>query len=128
RTTNPTTRYVGQHRLDPQLHSAGLPEVVPNHTHLPLVGLLTLTQAALGMLVGSLVASIAGDGGALSATLAVLAALIGLAASGAHLGWPLYGFRVFLGLRTSWLSREAVLMPALVGPLVGYVAAFYVPL
>ena len=112
RITNPTTRYVGKYRLDAEMVSAGAQEVVPNHAHLPLVGLLTLTQAALGMLIASAALQWLGASGMVSAVLATLAAMAGLAASGAHLGRPMYGFRVFLGLRTSWLSREAVLMPA----------------
>jgi DMSO reductase anchor subunit len=35
-----------------------------------------------------------------------------LVASIAHLGQPLRAWRIFLGLRTSWLSREAVLLGA----------------
>jgi len=128
RITNPTTRYVGKYRLDAEMVSAGAQEIVPNHAHLPLVGLLTLTQAALGMLIASAICQWMGTGGMVSAVLATLAAMAGLAASGAHLGRPMYGFRVFLGLRTSWLSREAVLMPAFAGPLVGYAASYFVPL
>ncbi|MBA2113979.1 DmsC/YnfH family molybdoenzyme membrane anchor subunit [Bremerella alba] len=127
RITNPTTRYVGKYRLDAEMVSAGAQEVVPNHAHLPLVGLLTLTQAALGMLIASAVCQLLDVGGMVSAVLATLAAMVGLAASGAHLGRPMYGFRVFLGLRTSWLSREAVLMPAFAGPLVGYAASYFIP-
>jgi DMSO reductase anchor subunit len=37
---------------------------------------------------------------------------IGLAASGLHLGQPLKAWRVFLGLRRSWLSREIVVFGA----------------
>ncbi len=126
RITTPTTRYVGKYRLDEEMVSAGAQEIVPNHAHLPLVGLLTLTQAALGMLVASTLGAWLGMGGIVSAVLATLAAMAGLAASGAHLGRPMYGFRVFLGLRTSWLSREAVLMPAFAGPLVGYTASYFI--
>lgn len=127
RITNPTTRYIGKYRLDAEMVSAGAQEVVPNHAHLPLVGLLTLTQAALGILIASAACQWFGIGGMVSAALATLAAMAGLAASGAHLGRPMYGFRVFLGLRTSWLSREAVLMPAFAGPLVGYAASYSIP-
>jgi formate dehydrogenase iron-sulfur subunit len=44
----------------------------------------------------------------------VLGAL-GLAAATFHLGQPLRAWRVFLGLRTSWFSREAVLFGAWFG-------------
>lgn len=128
RTTKPTTRYVGKYRLDSEMISAGAQELTVNHAHLPLVGLLTLTQAALGMLIASFIALTLGASGWVSALLATVSAMIGLAASGAHLGRPMYGFRVFLGLRTSWLSREAVLMPAFAGPLVGYAASYFIPI
>jgi formate dehydrogenase iron-sulfur subunit len=38
----------------------------------------------------------------------VVAALLGIGASAAHLGRPTQAWRSFLGLRTSWLSREIV--------------------
>ncbi|MEW4455906.1 DmsC/YnfH family molybdoenzyme membrane anchor subunit [Bremerella sp. JC817] len=128
RITKPTTRYIGKNRLSEAMFSAGVQEVLPNHTHLPLVGLLTLTQAALGMLIASVAVQFFFGSAVTSAILATIAAVIGLAASGAHLGRPMYGFRVFLGLRTSWLSREAVLMPGFAGPLVGYAASYFVPM
>ncbi|WP_158265392.1 DmsC/YnfH family molybdoenzyme membrane anchor subunit [Blastopirellula marina] len=128
RITQPTTRYVGRNRLNAQMQSAGTQELTVNHAHLPLVALLTLTQAGLGMLIASVVTCLLTGGGMVTAVLATVVTLAGAAAAGAHLGRPLYGFRVFLGLRTSWLSREAVLMPAFVGPLVGYAASFFVPL
>lgn len=40
---------------------------------------------------------------------------LGLAAATFHLGRPLRAWRVFLGLRTSWFSREAVLFGAWIG-------------
>lgn len=128
RTTQPTTRYIGRNRLNAEMQSAGSQELTVNHAHMPLVALLTLTQAGLGMLIASVVTCLLTDTGMVTAALATLITLAGAAAAGAHLGRPMYGFRVFLGLRTSWLSREAVLMPAFVGPLVGYAASFFVPI
>ena len=53
--------------------------------------------------------------GALSAGHSLVSLALGLLALGAsilHLGRPRYAFRVFLGLRTSWLSREILLFAA----------------
>lgn len=46
------------------------------------------------------------------AVMATLATLLGLSSSVAHLGRPLKAWRSFLGLRTSWLSREIVVFGA----------------
>ncbi len=82
------------------------------HAHWPLIGMLVLTQLAAGIYLA------AGGPGDLAmcrcsrpckAPLAVAAFLIlnlGLAVSVLHLGRPLGAWRAFLGLRTSWMSRE----------------------
>lgn len=104
-TTCPTTQFVGKSR-QAKLSSGDQYSVRLNHGHLPLVALLVFTQMSVGAaLAGCLLP-------AQRLPLFVLATLIcaiGLAAAGAHLGRPFYGYRVFLGLRTSWLSREAIL-------------------
>ena len=46
------------------------------------------------------------------ASSAALVFFAALAASVAHLGQPLRAWRIFLGLRRSWLSREAVILGA----------------
>ena len=52
------------------------------------------------------------DSRSLYVSLAVLAGALGLAASVLHLGQPLRAWRIFLGWRKSWLSREALLFGA----------------
>jgi formate dehydrogenase iron-sulfur subunit len=96
--TLPTTRYVG--REVPASATAADQEVlIPQHAHWPLVLMLMLTQAGVGLLITSQgVAAMTVTGAAIFFS--------GMAASVFHLGQPLKAWRFFLGLRTSWLSRE----------------------
>ena len=114
--TRPTTRYVSKKPLPSSLRSADADTPRPQHAHLALVFLLTGTQLALGLLV----AGVAGFQPALPLAAALFFAA--LAASVAHLGQPLRAWRIFLGLRRSWLSREAVILGA-AAPLVALTSA-----
>lgn len=96
--TRPTTRYIGR-PIPETAVAADRDALVPQHAHWPLVLMLTLTQAGIGLLVV----------GTSSTPITFLAAALffaGMAASVLHLGHPLKAWRFFLGLRTSWLSRE----------------------
>lgn len=96
--TLPTTRYVGR-EVPESAVAADRESLVPEHAHWPLVLMLVLTQAGVGLLVGGL--------GNTAATIAATALFFaGMGASILHLGQPLKAWRFFLGLRTSWLSRE----------------------
>lgn len=96
--SQPTTRYIG--RSVPESAVAADREVlVPQHAHWPLVLMLMLTQAGAGMLMAS------HNLPALTLTGTAIF-FAGMAASIFHLGQPLKAWRFFLGLRTSWLSRE----------------------
>ncbi len=106
RHTKPTTRYVSARPLPDDLRPADAAVVEPQHTHWPLVLLLVCSQAGIGASLGRLVLD--GDAELVAAWTAVLLGTSGLAASVAHLGRPERMWRVFLGLRTSWLSREAI--------------------
>jgi formate dehydrogenase iron-sulfur subunit len=100
--TNPMTRYVGREIPESAL-AADRETLVPQHAHWPLVIMLTLTQAGIGLLAAPVYQ------GSTSITVLIAATLIfftGMAASVLHLGQPLKAWRFFLGLRTSWLSRE----------------------
>jgi len=111
-TTRPTTRYVTKRSLPEDLRAADATILRVQPAHLPLVFMLVLTQVSVGALLAH---TIAESPGALS--FAAVTGTVGIAASVAHLGQPLRAWRVFLGLRRSWLSREAVLfggyLPAL---------------
>ncbi|MDQ8187156.1 DmsC/YnfH family molybdoenzyme membrane anchor subunit [Pelagicoccus sp. SDUM812002] len=112
--TKPTTRYISKKGL-PQNMMAGDSHVLRvQHTHWPLVGLLALSQIGVGGFVASALGSERLQEGAGIASL--LAAWVvfhlGLVCSALHLGQPLKAWRVFLGFRRSWLSREAVILGA----------------
>lgn len=109
--TLPTTLFRTR-RLDPaRMRHADAEQATPAHGHAPLVAMLVLTQAAVGVLSWRpwLPATVQ----PLAVGLALAALILGLAASVFHLGQPSRAWRVFLGLRRSWLSREAVLLGAL---------------
>ena len=102
--TRPTTRYVGREVPGSAL-AADLENLTPQHAHWPLVFMLSLTQAGVGLLAAPVFNS-----GSTAATAVLVAAIViffaGMGASVLHLGQPLKAWRFFLGLRTSWLSRE----------------------
>lgn len=124
--TRPTTRYLTTRVVPAGVRPADQNTLRPQPAHWPLVIMLVCTQAALGLQVADLCSGPAAGNVTYHVTFparplgwaAAGLAAIGLAASVAHLGRPLRAWRVFLGLRRSWLSREAVLfgawLPALV--------------
>lgn len=106
--TLPSTRFVSLRVADRPMRAVDQDQARPAESHLPLVTMLVLTQAAAGaLLVPPLAVTQATP--ALRG-LATGALLVGLAASVLHLGQPLRAWRVFLGWRQSWLSREALLL------------------
>ena len=78
--------------------------------HLPLVVMIVLTQASVGMWIVIACVSLLGAGEAslFAATMATLIGISGVHAALLHLGRPWLAYRAFLGWRTSWLSREAI--------------------
>ncbi len=80
----------------------------------------TIAGAAQGLVVALALAVLAGlplAAGFVSAALilAEVMLLIGLGASFAHLGRPERAWRAALMWRTSWLSREVIVLPAFIG-------------
>jgi len=113
--TLPTTRYVGR-EVPLTATAADVEALVPQHAHWPLVFMLMLTQAGAGLLMTS--------NGNLPITLTGTAIFFaGMGASVFHLGQPLKAWRFFLGLRTSWLSRE-ILMFSMFAPIPMALVAF----
>lgn len=110
--TSPTTRYVTAKKLPENLAAADAVALRPQPPHWPLVFMLTLMPMAVGAF--TLDAFQPKTSAALPAV-GLLAAALGLAGSVFHLGQPLRAWRVFLGLRRSWLSREAVIFGAWFG-------------
>lgn len=107
--TLPTTRYVTKRKLPENLFAADAAVLTPQPPHWPLVAMLMLMPMAVGCGVADKILSLP------TAALAVsgwVAGAVGLALSVLHLGQPRRAWRIFLGLRKSWLSREAVIFGA----------------
>jgi formate dehydrogenase iron-sulfur subunit len=105
--TRPTTRYVGR-EVPTTSFPADQTALLPQHAHWPLVLMLVFTQVGIGLLLGSQSTAVTLLGSAIF--------YAGMVASVFHLGQPLKAWRFFLGLRTSWLSRE-ILAFSLFSPL-----------
>ena len=116
--TRPTTRYRTNRQLPSNLRPADASNHPPQPTHAPLVVMLTLMPAAVGMSAWAAGYHLGAGGmnhayyASNAGTAAVIAGAVGLAASVLHLGQPWRAWRIFLGWRRSWLSREALLFGA----------------
>jgi formate dehydrogenase iron-sulfur subunit len=110
--TLPTTRYKTARATPQDLLPADFYRTSAEHSHPPLVVMLTLTQLSVGaFVIGALVERLSGAPAGSPLVQTVLAcglALVALGASVLHLGRPWLAWRAVLGLRTSWLSREAL--------------------
>lgn len=108
--TLPTTRYVskalprGNGSETIRMVAADCATLRVQPAHWPLVFMLVLSQAAVGLAC----ASAAGLTESSVLKLALPMFMLSLAASTCHLGRPLGAWRAFLGLRRSWLSREII--------------------
>jgi len=124
--TLPSTQYKTARALPNNLLPADFYSTRPEHSHPPLVVMLTLTQLSVGAFVLALwMERVHGHaiGNALAhAVLAAVMLLLALAASIFHLGRPTQAWRAVLGLRTSWLSREALVFGLYAQGVVGYCA------
>jgi formate dehydrogenase iron-sulfur subunit len=135
--TKPSTIYTTRKKLPSNLLPADYWSVTPQHSHLPLVFMLVLTQMSAGaFFVERVVASCFLRGAEEAArsihvthvVAALVIGLLGMNAAILHLGRPLYAFRAFIGLRTSWLSREIVAFGGFAGLATAYAAAACAPL
>lgn len=108
----------------------------PADSHWPLAALLIGTQISVGMLlieravaaIGWIVGQPSSDSlSAIVATSSLAVGMVGLNLAPLHLGQPLRAWRVFLGLRTSWLSREAIVLGQYIGILAVAIALLWLP-
>jgi Fe-S-cluster-containing dehydrogenase component/DMSO reductase anchor subunit len=112
--TVPTTVYKSAKPAAPNMLPADYYGVSPEHGHLPLVIMLVLTQLSVGAFALTYLVRLlfglptSGTWGVSQAVLALVLGGAAIAASTLHLGRPLYAWRAVLGVRTSWLSREAL--------------------
>ncbi|MEP6670860.1 MAG: DmsC/YnfH family molybdoenzyme membrane anchor subunit [Chthoniobacter sp.] len=107
--TKPTTRFFSASPLPANAEAGDESALRLEHAHWPLVGMLLLTQMAAGLFVAVGI-GLCGQGGIRElrglGLIGWLALHLGLVVSILHLGRPLGAWRFFLGLRTSWMSRE----------------------
>ncbi len=123
--TKPTTAYTSRKPRPANAAPADAHYLRLEHAHWPLLIMLILTQAAVGLFTAAALAP--------AAAFPLAAAAFGLLNAGLfaavfHLGRPLGAWRFFLGLRTSWMSREILafsIMATAAAPALG--AAFFFP-
>lgn len=110
--TKPTTQYKSTRALPHDLAAVDRDRTRIEHTHWPLVIMLTLTQLGAGTLLFSILMGSVASANELGRLALPMAAFgwtgIALSASVFHLGRPLLAWRAVLNLKTSWLSREAL--------------------
>jgi formate dehydrogenase iron-sulfur subunit len=112
--TYPSTVYTSSRVLSSTMTAADEHSLQPSHKHTPLSWMLILTQLSVGISVADFMARWIAPEWSLDlqiplTVISVILGLVGLSSSVFHLGSPLGAWRVFLGLKTSWLSREIVL-------------------
>jgi DMSO reductase anchor subunit len=112
--TVPSTQYKTRKVMPKNLLPGDFYAVRPGHQHTPLVIMLVLTQLSAGAFWVDFALHQTGwtnTLGGLRTYHSLVALSLGLLAIGAstlHLGRPHLAFRALIGLRTSWLSREAL--------------------
>jgi formate dehydrogenase iron-sulfur subunit len=112
--TVPATQYKTRKVMPKNLLPGDFYAVRPGHQHTPLVIMLVLTQLSAGAFWIDFGLHETGWSGALGGVrtyhslVALALGLLAIGASTLHLGRPHLAFRALIGLRTSWLSREAL--------------------
>lgn len=109
--TKPTTIYKSSRPFPENAVSADHSVLQSQPPEFPLVFMLVFTQLSVGAFcVLSLFQNTFSTGSEIffkiQSFIALGFCMLGLLLSTLHLGRPMYAFRAFLGLRTSWLSRE----------------------
>ena len=124
--TKPSTTFRSERKFSGAMRAGDEHDLNPAHAHTPLVWMLMLTQVAVGLLCVDLLGFAAMPSHFIPlhlplALVALVTGVLGLVASFLHLGSPAGAWRIFLGLKTSWLSREVVAFGVWAPVLVGYV-------
>lgn len=130
--TAPTTTYKTKRNLPRNVLPANFYNVRPADKHVPLVLMLVLTQLSAGAFVVDALmnwgnAELSTALGRAHSLVALGLGLLALGASIFHLGRPLYAFRAFIGLRTSWMSREIIAFGAFVKIALVYALSYWKP-
>ncbi|RYD34346.1 MAG: molybdopterin oxidoreductase [Verrucomicrobiaceae bacterium] len=114
--TRPATLYRTTRPIPADARPADAGALRVEHAHWPLIWMLTLTQLSVGLFTALAVMALAGKPVPSTAVFTAAGLLMtGLAVSVLHLGRPLGAWRFFLGLRTSWMSREILAFNVLAG-------------
>jgi len=126
--TKPTTVFTTRRSIPANARPGDERALRLEHAHWPLIGMLVLTQLAAGIYLAAAGLAIWNVPlfEAVKAPLALAAFLIlnlGLGVSVLHLGRPLGAWRAFLGLRTSWMSREIFAFSFFAAPAAGFAVA-----
>ena len=130
--TVPTTRYKTADVFPRNMLPADFYAVRPGRQHIPLVVMLVLTQLSVGAFCfDQLLPLWLGDESQavlrpFHGTMALGLGLLAMLASTLHLGRPQYAWRAFIGLRTSWLSREIIAFTAFALLASAYAVTLYV--
>jgi formate dehydrogenase iron-sulfur subunit len=112
--TVPATQYKTRRAMPKNLLPGDFYAVRAGHQHTPLVIMLVLTQLSAGAFWIDFGLHETGWSSALNdlrtyhSLVALSLGLLAIGASTLHLGRPHLAFRALIGLRTSWLSREAL--------------------
>jgi len=122
--TRPSTTYVTQRPIPKNARAADGVTLRLEHAHWPLIAMLTLTQLSVGMfVVAAVMRALDGVLNPWAIYAATIALNAGLGVSVLHLGRPMGAWRFFLGLRTSWMSREILAFSIFVGSAMAACAA-----
>ncbi|MBV8353110.1 MAG: dimethyl sulfoxide reductase anchor subunit [Verrucomicrobia bacterium] len=131
--TLPTTQYHSSRNLPANMTPGDFYNIKPEHSHLPLVVMLVLTQLSVGgFLVGITLrllfpSDLMDRLAPFHSLVALFLGFLAVGASTMHLGRPLYAWRAFVGLKTSWLSREIVAFGLFAGCALVYAGSFWLP-
>ncbi len=110
--TLPTTRFISKRIKAAKVVSSESVRDEVHDGHLPLVGMLVLTQASVGLWFIIALRLIMGTEQTSKlpwyGLVATILGVVGVHLALFHLGRPHLAYRAFLGWRTSWLSREAI--------------------
>src|SRR5262249_21490294 len=131
--TLPTTQYHRKKNPPANMTPGDFYNIKPEHSHLPLVVMLVLTQLSVGgFLVGITLrllfpTDLMDRLAPFHSLVALFLGFLAVGASTMHLGRPLYAWRAFVGLKTSWLSREIVAFRLFAGCALVYAGSFWLP-
>ncbi len=130
--TLPTTTYKSRQVAPRNMLPSDYHHLNPQHAHPPLIIMLVLTQLSVGafcvdMLLNTFLNNpVAPYLNPIRSVVALCSGLLALGASVFHLGRPLYAFRVVVGLKKSWLSREVLVFGLFAILAVLYAASFWI--